>query len=113
KLQCDVTIRDSTTMATIVTQNVFASLRQTELSAGVRLNWSYSPTLSLQLYAQPLISAGKYDDFRRPARPRSYDFDSTAAPYNPDFNFKSLRGNAVLRWEYLPGSTLYFVWTQS
>lgn len=32
---------------------------------------------------------------------------------NPDFNFKSLRGNAVLRWEYLPGSVLYFVWTQT
>ena len=31
----------------------------------------------------------------------------------PDFNFKSLRGNAVLRWEYMAGSTLYFVWTQS
>ena len=30
----------------------------------------------------------------------------------PDFNFKSLRGNAVLRWEYRPGSVLYFVWTQ-
>jgi hypothetical protein len=30
---------------------------------------------------------------------------------NPDFTFASLRGNAVLRWEYLPGSTLYFVWT--
>jgi len=32
---------------------------------------------------------------------------------NLDFNFKSLRGNAVLRWEYLPGSVLYFVWTQT
>ena len=32
---------------------------------------------------------------------------------NPDFNFRSLRGNAVLRWEYRPGSTLYLVWTQS
>ena len=31
---------------------------------------------------------------------------------NPDFNFKSLRGNAVLRWEYRPGSVLYLVWTQ-
>jgi len=29
----------------------------------------------------------------------------------PDFNFKSVRANAVFRWEYLPGSTLYFVWT--
>ena len=41
------------------------------------------------------------------------DFDSaTFTPPNPDFNFKSLRGNAVLRWEYRPGSMLYFVWTQ-
>ena len=32
---------------------------------------------------------------------------------NPDFNYISLRGNAVFRWEYLPGSTLFLVWTQS
>ncbi|MFC2103288.1 DUF5916 domain-containing protein [Bacteroidota bacterium] len=32
---------------------------------------------------------------------------------NPDFNYISFRGNAVLRWEYMPGSTLYLVWTQS
>ena len=32
---------------------------------------------------------------------------------NPDFNFKSLRGTVVLRWEYHPGSVLYFVWTQN
>jgi hypothetical protein len=32
---------------------------------------------------------------------------------NPDFNFRSLRGNAVMRWEYRPGSTVFFVWTQS
>ena len=92
---------------------IFGRLRQTELSAGIRLNWTFQPTLSLQLYAQPLISAGKYSDFKQLARARSYDFTPTTAPYNPDFNFKSLRGNAVLRWEYMPGSTLYFVWTQS
>jgi len=99
--------------ATYDTAYVFARLNQTELSAGIRLNWTYSPTLSLQLYAQPLISAGKYDGFRKLARPRSYEFDAWTAPYDPNFNFKSLRGNAVLRWEYMPGSTLYFVWTQS
>jgi hypothetical protein len=32
---------------------------------------------------------------------------------DPDFNYISLRGNAVLRWEYMPGSTIYLVWTQS
>ena len=31
---------------------------------------------------------------------------------NPDFNLRSLRGTGVLRWEYRPESTLYFVWTQ-
>ncbi|HYX82738.1 MAG TPA: DUF5916 domain-containing protein, partial [Gemmatimonadales bacterium] len=107
-----------------------------------RLNWTYTPKLSLQLYAQPLISAGQYDYYQELVRPRSNAFarygrdngstiayvDSTntytvdpdgVGPAqslsfgNQDFNFKSLRGNAVLRWEYMPGSTLYLVWTQS
>ncbi|MDP3909882.1 MAG: DUF5916 domain-containing protein [Gemmatimonadales bacterium] len=106
-------IPDTAATATYGTRYVFARLRQTELSAGIRLNWTYSPTLSLQVYAQPLISAGKFDEFKQLARPRSYAFDPTAAIASPDFNFKSLRGNAVLRWEYMSGSTLYFVWTQS
>ena len=112
-LQYVDTLVDGSATATYGVRYIFAGLRQTELSAGIRLNWTYSPTLSLQLYAQPLISAGKYDDFKELAQPRSNRYTGTGAPYNPDFNFKSLRGNAVLRWEYLPGSTLYFVWTQS
>jgi len=63
-------------------------------------------------------------DFKALARPKSFAFDrwndgtttfdsATFTPPNPDFNFKSLRGNAVLRWEYLPGSTIYLVWTQN
>jgi hypothetical protein len=125
------------------THYVFGGLNQTELSAAIRLNWTYSPKLSLQLYAQPLISANRFAYFHELARGRSADFtrygrdnnstiafvDSTNSyvvdpdgPAGPaetlsfgkrDFNFKSLRGNAVLRWEYMPGSTLYFVWTQS
>jgi hypothetical protein len=100
------------------------------------VNWTYTPKLSLQMYVQPLISAGAYSDFKALARPRTYTFDhysdadstfnsSTYTAYpdgpsgpalavgNPDFNFKSLRGNAVLRWEYMPGSTLFLVWTQT
>jgi hypothetical protein len=124
------------------THYVFGGLNQTELSAAIRLNWTYSPTLSLQLYAQPLISANRFDYFHELARGRSaaftrygrdnnstitfvdstnsYDVDpdgagpaQTLSVDQPNFNFKSLRGNAVLRWEYMPGSTLYFVWTQS
>ena len=45
------------------------------------------------------------------------DADGTgAAPAftisNPDFSVQSLRGNAVVRWEYRPGSALFFVWQQ-
>jgi hypothetical protein len=31
---------------------------------------------------------------------------------NPDFNFRQFRSNLVFRWEYLPGSTLFLVWSQ-
>jgi hypothetical protein len=115
---------DSTATLTFGNRYVFAGLRANELSAAIRLNWTFTPKLSLQFYGQPLISAGAYSDFKALARPKSFAFDhwndgtssfdsTTFTPPNPDFNFKSLRGNAVLRWEYLPGSTLYLVWTQS
>ncbi|HEU5358023.1 MAG TPA: DUF5916 domain-containing protein [Gemmatimonadales bacterium] len=133
------TYADPTAAATYGSRYLFASLLQNELSANVRVNWIFSPKLSLQLYAQPLISSGQYSGYKALARPRSYAFDQYgqgagsvtnygdsvvvdadgAGPSpavnigQPDFNFTSLRGNAVLRWEYLPGSTLYLVWTQS
>jgi hypothetical protein len=112
---------------------VFARLDQTEIAARIRLNVSLTPNLSLQTFIQPLISAGTYTDFKELARSRSYDFvhygrtpgtsyaDGVVTPADggtpfeladPDFNFKSLRGNAVLRWEYRPGSVLYVAWTQ-
>ena len=50
----------------------------------------------------------------------SYTIDpdgaGAAAPFtidNPDFNLASLRGNAVFRWEFKPGSVLYLAWTHS
>src|SRR2546425_1278210 len=117
-------VPDPSAAATFGKRYVFATINQTQLSAGVRLNWTYTPKLSLQLYAQPLVSSGAYSDFKALARPRTFtfnhwndgtsSFDSTTyTPPNPNFNFRSLRGNAVLRWEYLPGSTLFLVWTQS
>jgi hypothetical protein len=114
---------------------------QTELSMTTRLNWILSPRLSLQVYAQPLISTGEYSGFKEFSTPRTFEFarygvdrgtidydaaadeyrvdpdgGGPAAPFsfaNPDFNFKSLRVNAVLRWEWRLGSALYVVWTQN
>ena len=122
---------------------VFAYLDQKTYSADIRVDWILSPKLSFQVYLQPFISSGKYSGFSELKRPKSYDFteygkdgstyekisdedgisykldpdgEGNANPImvdNPDFNYLSLRGNAVLRWEYMPGSTLFLVWTQS
>ena len=130
---------DQTASQTFGKRYVFANLDYTQLSSSVRLNWTFTPTMSLQLYMQPLIASAKYSDYKYLSRPKSYDFNefgegaSTIDTENttiiadadgagpapelqwdsPNFNQRSLRGNAVLRWEYLPGSTLYFVWTQT
>ena len=105
-------LEDAGATATFGRRYVFAHLHQTTLAANIRLNWAFSPTMSLQTFAQPLISSGAYTGYKSLARPRSYEFDPYAYPDNKDFNFKSLRGNAVFRWEYVPGSTLFLVWTQ-
>jgi uncharacterized protein DUF5916/cellulose/xylan binding protein with CBM9 domain len=116
---------------------VFADLDQTTVSASVRLNWIFTPRLSLEVYAQPLLSSGAYTGFKELARPRSFAFNPYPDPTptddpdrivvdpdgagpaagkeidDPSFSLASLRGNAVLRWEYSPGSTLFLVWTQN
>ena len=131
------TFVDPTATETYGKRYVFAELDQKTFSASIRLNWTFTPKLSLQLYMQPLISAGQYTNYKELADPGTYDFNTygegnstfnpdevTADPDgdgpaeileigNPDFNVRSLRGNAVLRWEYLPGSAIYFVWTQT
>ena len=128
---------DPTAVKTFGKRYVFAELDQKTFGAGIRLNWTFTPELSLQLYAQPLISSGEYTNFKELAAPKTHNYnifgtgnstfdESTltadpdgpgpATPIqidNPDFNFKSLRGNAVLRWEFIPGSVVYFVWTQT
>jgi len=112
-------ITDQGATSTFGRRHVFARLKQETFSAGIRLNWTFTPALSLQTYLQPLISSGEYSEFGDLARPRSYEFTRYAAGAlppgvsNPDFTFKSIRGNAVLRWEFRPGSAAYFVWTQS
>ena len=62
---------------------------------------------------QPFVAAGDYHDFKSLARPRSDEYTPYAYGDNPDFNFRSLRGSAVMRWEFRPGSALYFVWNEN
>ncbi|HEX7486629.1 MAG TPA: DUF5916 domain-containing protein [Vicinamibacterales bacterium] len=75
--------------------------------------WYY---LTLQVYAQPFVSAGAYSNFKEVVRPRASPFAAQFVPYayagEPDFNYRSFRMTNVLRWEYKPGSALYVVWQQ-
>ncbi len=123
---------------------LFAEIRQKTLSLDTRVSATFTPDLTLELYAQPFVASGLYKNFKEYTTTRSRDyvvFDSTqlramrdpvsgrvtrycleATPDcssaqftfdNPDFNYRSLRGNAVLRWEWRPGSTLFLVWQQN
>ena len=122
---------------------VFAQLIQNALVMETRFNVTFSPALTLELYMQPLIASGAYSRYREFAGPRQLrklvygvdvgtdsvpagspqqhwiDPDGPTGPApkflinDPSFTFRSLRGNAVLRWEYRPGSTLFVVWTRN
>ncbi len=95
---------------------VFGRLRQTTVGLTTRLNYTITPTLSVQLYAQPFVSAGQYDTFKEVTNGRAARWADRFAPFayggDPDFNYQSFRSTNVLRWEYKPGSTLYVVWQQ-
>lgn len=136
-------VPDSTAIAFYGKRYVFAQLDQRAISMTTRASVTFTPALSLELYAQPLIASGHYTRFEEFAAPRAlhklvygqdigtvrttgsggaltYVVDPDAggpAPsftiQNPDFDLRSLRGTAVLRWEWRPGSTAYLVWTQT
>jgi hypothetical protein len=69
--------------------------------------------MTLEVYLQPFVAVGDYDDIRKLARPSSFEFTPATLTDSPDFNRKSVRGNIVLRWEYMRGSTMYLVWQSS
>jgi hypothetical protein len=131
-------VPDSLMTATLGTRYVLSDVEQTTFPVETRVSWTFTPRLSLQVYVQPFIGTGAFSRFKELAAVRTFDFnyfgdngstivregrtyvvdpdgDGPAEPFSfsdPDFSLKSLRGTAVLRWEYRPGSMLYLVWTQ-
>jgi hypothetical protein len=116
-----------------------AQLDRKTLGAILRIDFSISPELTIQYYGNPYVSIGEYSDYKRVSDPRARDYarqlfvypegsmvlDSSGENFaidenrdgeidysieKPDFNFREFRSNLVLRWEYKPGSTFYFVW---
>ena len=130
---------DTAAVNTFGRRYVLSELDQTTFALETRLNVTFTTDLSLQVYAQPFIASADFGTPAELAAPRTYDFlvygrdlgelEETETGYfvypdgtgegrprffvpNRDFSLRSLRGNAVLRWEWRPGSTLYLAWQQ-
>ncbi len=135
-------VPDSIATAFFGQRYVFSDLRQNTVAMDTRFNITFTPNLTFELFVQPLIASGNYSRYKEYAAPRSlrrlvygqdvgtitvqpgspqtFTIDPDGAGpasgfqiADPSFTFRSLRGNAVLRWEYRPGSTLFLVWTRS
>jgi hypothetical protein len=107
------------TDSTDVTHHAFAYIDQRTVSMNLRLNYTVTPDLTFEFYGEAFSSNGSYADLRETsATPDALEYVDRFQPYTPpdgealSFSFRQLRTNAVLRWEYMPGSTLYLVWTQ-
>ncbi|HJU67249.1 MAG TPA: DUF5916 domain-containing protein [Gemmatimonadaceae bacterium] len=114
---------------------VFAHVDRSEVAMRVRVNYTFTPNLTLETYVEPFASSGRFHGFGELVAPRSrelleYGTSGTTIVRNPegshtvtagghsfeidneDFNVRSLRSNVVLRWEWRPGSALFLVWQQ-
>jgi len=119
---------------------VVGEIDQTTMRVSFRMTYMITPNLSLQYWGQPFGTTGKYADYKYitdgsaaqyaqrfvpiPASSLSYNNDGmyqvdenndgiTDLTFaKPDFNFGQFRSNMVMRWEYIPGSTFFLVWTQ-
>ncbi len=119
---------------------IFGHLDQKTLSMSLRINYNITPDLTIQYWGQPFIASGDYSDFKMITDSKadeftdryhlfteqqiglvdgSYEIDEdtdTNMDYsfgNPDFTFEEWLSNLVIRWEFLPGSTAYLVWSQT
>ncbi len=119
------------------TRYITGDLKQVTTSLTARLNYAFTPNLSVQLYAQPFLAAGRFEGLYAVTAPRAGAWRDRLTKYagpdratladgrirlgqgaqavtidDPDFSIGEFRSNAVLRWEYRPSSTLFVVWSQ-
>ncbi|MDC6367156.1 MULTISPECIES: DUF5916 domain-containing protein [Flavobacteriaceae] len=114
-------------------------IHQRTLSMSFRLNYTINPNLTIQYWGQPFISRGRYSNFKHVINPTAIRFEDRFTQYetnqisildgaysvdedldgaedfsfdDPDFSFVQFRSNLVLRWEYIPGSEIFLVWSQ-
>ena len=113
-------ISDAAAVSTFGTRYVFARLDRTDVVAQMRASLALGPDLTLETYVEPFVASGTYSGYGDLTAPRTFvlaTYDATGSnTYDgptPDFHVRSFRSNAVLRWEWRPGSTLFLVWQQN
>lgn len=118
---------------------IIARIDQTTYDMSLRMTYMVTPNLSVQYWGQPFAASGSYSEFKKVTKPDAENYENRFTVVNstrdfeneeqaidensdgttdytiddPDFNFAQFRSNMVIRWEYIPGSTLFVVWTQN
>jgi len=95
-----------------------ARIDQQSLGMTFRVDWNMTNTVSVQYYGSPFGSVGRYSGFKRVTDAKAAEYekrflidDAASASNHEDFDFSQFRSVMVFRWEYLPGSQLYLVWS--
>ncbi len=118
---------------------ITAEIDNESISVTLRINYTINPNLTIQYYGQPFIFNAEYSNFNRVNNPVAKDLNERVTwfgndqisfedgVYNidedldgktdysfsdPNFSFVQFRSNLVIRWEYIPGSEIFFVWSQ-
>ncbi|MCW8980203.1 MAG: DUF5916 domain-containing protein [Altibacter sp.] len=121
------------------TRYILGEIDNEALSATLRVNYSINPNLTIQYYGQPFIFRAKYSNFNFVNNSVAEDLNERVSLYgndqilfsegsylvdedrdgttdyqfgDPDFAFVQFRSNLVVRWEYIPGSEIFLVWSQ-
>ncbi|MFH1049598.1 MAG: DUF5916 domain-containing protein [bacterium] len=121
--------------STYDTRYIFSEIKRYTLLTRFRLNMAFTSDFTLEYYVEPFVANGDYFHFGELAEAGTHDLKYYGEEWttinkfgnkylvhdganiftfdNPDFNYLSFRSNLVLRWEYIPGSTVYLVWQQN
>lgn len=122
-----------------ITKYLNGEIEQRTLSMSLRINYTINPNLTIQYWGQPFISRGRYSNFKEVIDPMAREFNNRISSYSsnqislidevfsvdenldgnvdftfddPDFSSVQFRSNLVVRWEYIPGSEIFLVWSQ-
>jgi hypothetical protein len=96
--------------------NLFGDRDIDQQDFSLRGMFTFTRRVSLQFFTQVFLAKGHYTNFRTLQGEEdllAYSYLASPLYSNPDFNEKIVNANLVFRWEYLPGSAFYLVWTQS